>query len=521
MKLDSKGYAEGVGDTEVVAYSSSPLPHSSPTTETGNQHVLVCRPTVPLWRVGIAVALLLTNYFLAQYDKFILSYFQSEVTSSLSMSLSEYGILSGYATGIVYALLAIPVAYLADYTGYRVWILSVSALWWSLCVIFQGLSHNFWQILLARIGMGIGQAPVEALSVSLISDLVGKEWVFFAESVLYVGVYIGEAISAQIATAFKKTDTPWNTAMKAIGIVGLAVAVLVRVVIREPARQTSLKQGGESLEIDSPRHAHTVKSDFVATLKHVLRMRSFWLLTISAGFRQLSGNVFGYYMPGYLSSIYPSQTNLLSNYGIIVGVVGSFSVVAGGLISSFLSRRTVMTPLYMTAIGGMISSIFVVLMIFSKAAAGGSESRGTTILYGVMSAAYLTAETWLGAFNSLLVLLLPPQYKTFGLAIYMSTLVLMYSTGPQIMAFALRNIDVNSEGYIKRVRIVLAVLIPLGYWLAGVGFLFCVRKVRQDIQGDYVQQGEMSPTRKWSFTAFAVLLGCLVIALFVNSLIFR
>lgn len=335
-----------------------------------------------------------------------------------------------------------------------------------------------------------------------------------------MGVYVGEAISAQIATAFKKTNTPWNTAMKAIGIVGLVVAVLVRLVIREPARQTSLTQG-ENFEIDHSKNIHTAKSDFVATLKHVLRMRSFWLLTLSAGFRQLSGNVFGYYMPGYLSSIYTSETNLLSNYGIIVGVVGSFSVVAGGLTSSFLSRRTVMSPLYMTAFGGMISSIFVVLMIFSKSAAKGDESKGTTVLYGVMSATYLTAETWLGAFNSLLVLLLPPQYKTFGLAIYMSTLVLMYSTGPQIMALALRNIDVDSEGYIRRVRIVLAVLIPLGYWIGGIGFLFCVKQVRHDIHGDIVPPGMTSKTRKLSFAAFGVLLGCLVVALFVTSLVFR
>ena len=176
MKFDSKDYTEGVDDTQ-VAYTSSNPPHAG----TNNQHVLVQRPSVPLWQVAIAVALLFCNYFLAQYDKFILSYFQKEVTTSLSISLSEYGILSGYATGIVYALLAIPVAYLADYTEKRVWILSVAAVWWSLCVVFQGLSHNFWQILLARIGMGIGQAPVEALSVSLISDLIGKEWVFFAE----------------------------------------------------------------------------------------------------------------------------------------------------------------------------------------------------------------------------------------------------------------------------------------------------------------------------------------------------
>lgn len=152
----------------------------SPEDIVGNSK-LTTRPRVPLWRVTTSLVLLFLNYFLAQYDKFILSYFQIEVIKSLKLSEASYGILSGYATGIVYALLALPTAYIADFTEARVWVLTVSAIWWSLCAIFQGLSHNFWQILLARIGMGIGQAPVEALSVSLISDLMGKEYVFFGE----------------------------------------------------------------------------------------------------------------------------------------------------------------------------------------------------------------------------------------------------------------------------------------------------------------------------------------------------
>ena len=142
---------------------------------------LTARPHVLIWRIVISLVLLFLNYFLAQYDKFVLSYFQTEIVTSLNLSEASYGILSGYATGIVYALLALPAAYIADYTEARVWVLTISTIWWSLCAIFQGLSHNFWQILLARIGMGIGQAPVEALSVSLISDLMGKEYVFFGE----------------------------------------------------------------------------------------------------------------------------------------------------------------------------------------------------------------------------------------------------------------------------------------------------------------------------------------------------
>ena len=146
-----------------------------------NREALTSRYHVPSVRVVISILLLFINYFLAQYDKFVLSYFQADVIRTLSLSSSEYGILSGYATGIVYALLAIPVAFVADERLARVWVLSISALWWSICVIFQGYSHNFWQILLARIGMGIGQAPVEAISVSLISDLVGMQWIFLGE----------------------------------------------------------------------------------------------------------------------------------------------------------------------------------------------------------------------------------------------------------------------------------------------------------------------------------------------------
>jgi MFS family permease len=79
------------------------------------------------------------------------------------------------------ALCALPTAFIADYTEGRVWVLTIAALWWSLCVLFQGLAHNFRQILLARIGMGIGQAPVEALSISLISDMVTPKWLFLSE----------------------------------------------------------------------------------------------------------------------------------------------------------------------------------------------------------------------------------------------------------------------------------------------------------------------------------------------------
>lgn len=142
-------------------------------------------------------------------------------------------------------------------------------------------------------------------------------------SFLYVGVYIGEAVSAQIATAFGRTHTPWNDALKAIGIVGLVVAVMLRLVAREPCRKI-LNSAIEPVE--AHQQAHTPQTEsfqakdgaaslLLASVKHVVRMKSFWLLTLAAGARQFSGNVFGYYMPSYLLAQYPSKPNLLSHYG--------------------------------------------------------------------------------------------------------------------------------------------------------------------------------------------------------------
>lgn len=344
---------------------------------------------------------------------------------------------------------------------------------------------------------------------------------------LYVGVYVGEAISAQIAVAFARTNTSWSTALIAIGIVGIVVALLVRLCVRDPPRQSSLvdstyvnQLGKHSSNGSTSRKLVQARSDIAATFRYILCMHSFWLLTLSAAFRQLAGNVFGYYMPTYLSSLYPSHPNLLSRYGIIVGVVGSVAVLLGGILTSAFWTRTKMLPLYLTGVGGMLSSVFVLLMIFSRSVTGGSEGNGVPVLYGTMAAAYMTAELWLGAVNSLIALLLPPRYKTFGLSIWAATQVLIYSAGPEIIGLALKNVDSSSQAYLDRTRIALAVIIPIGYWLAGIGLLLALPLVKTDLRRDFVATG-LGSRRIAGFSFFAFVIGGMVIGLFVASLVYK
>jgi len=246
--------------------------------------------------------------------------------------------------------------------------------------------------------MGLGQSAVEPLSISLISDLTGG-WrnVFIGESVLYMGVYIGEVISGQISLAFTNNQEGWRIGLRAIGITGLVVAVFLRLIVRDQGRIAGVLVGDGIYDQGRPTWKKA-KDELVLTVKYLVRLRSGWLLLLAASTRQLAGNVFGYYMPGYLASTYPSHTDVLSRYGIIAGVVGSVAVLSGGFLTSLLWNRTVTTPLWLTGVGGMISSVFVMLMLFSK------PIGGIDVLYGSMSAAYITAELWLGAVNGLVSL---------------------------------------------------------------------------------------------------------------------
>ena len=425
-------------------------------------------------------------------------------------------------SGIVYALSAIPVAYLADtFRSARIWILSIAALWSSLCVIFQSISRNFWQLLLARIGMGLGQSCIEPLSVSLISDLSGG-WrnVFIGASVFYFGVYIGEAISGQIATAFSDNQEGWRVALRAIGITGAVIAVLMRLIIHDQARLPGIVVDDDiyTQRAAVSEHVRWAKSRVGVTLSYVVRMRSFWLLLLASSARLLAGNVFGFYMPSYLANTYQENDQLFSHYGIIAGVVGSFAVLSGGALSSIFWEKTKTTPLWITAVGGIISSVFVLIMVFSRDIAGGDARAGTKILYGSMSAAYITAELWLGALNGLITSLLPPKHKTFGLAIWGTLQILIYSSGPLIVGLCLQGLDPGSAAYTRSTQVILAVIIPLGYCLAGTGFLLARPLLKRDIAQGVDMERPLSRRRRGLLGLFVVLVGSMVVALIIANI---
>ena len=155
---------------------------------------------------------------------------------------------------------------------------------------------------------------------------------------------------------------------------------------------------------------------------------------------------------------------------------------------------------------------------------------GLPTLFGCLAAAYITAELWLGAFAALIVSLLPIRYKTMGYAIYGLVVLLVYSSGPEIVSIAQYKSGVtptlDPERYITVTRIIMCVLIPLGYVGGGVGFLWAARKenypadlrrVREAEQGAEKVDMRILQRRKLGFAAGLGLLAALVVGLTATS----
>ncbi len=181
--------------------------------------------------------LLTFAYFFSYMDRQILAILQEDIIKDLHLSDAQMGILGGMAFAIFYAGLGIPVAWLADRSN-RVRIIAGALAIWSAFTALGGLAANFWQLLGARIGVGIGEAGSSPPSHSIIADLYPPDKRASAMSVYSLGVGLGAAFGTIIGGVVA-TYYGWRVAMYVIGLPGLLLAIVIWALVPEPKRGLS------------------------------------------------------------------------------------------------------------------------------------------------------------------------------------------------------------------------------------------------------------------------------------------
>ncbi len=195
------------------------------------------------------VGVLTLAYMVSFLDRQVMALLIDPIRRDLELSDTQISLLLGLAFSIFYTLLGVPIGRLADRRSRR-GIIAVGITIWCFMTAACGLARNFWQLFLARVGVGVGEAALNPSALSMISDYFPRERRGRAISVYNMGVSLGAGIAyivggwiiglvnsaPPVELPVVGELLPWQTVFVIVGMPGLVIALLMATV-REPSRK--------------------------------------------------------------------------------------------------------------------------------------------------------------------------------------------------------------------------------------------------------------------------------------------
>lgn len=239
-------------------------------------------------------------------DRWALGIVLQDIKRDLDLTDTQLGFLTGIAFALFYSVLGLPIARWAD-RGDRVVVISVTAVVWSICVALCGAATSFVQLLLIRIGVGIGEAGAVPPAHSLIADAFGRD-----ERARATGLYnLGGAASFVVGlfgAGWINEFYGWRVTFFVLGLPGLLLALIAWFTLKEPRRErpAAIAEPNENI-IATARHLWSIK-----TFRHIL-------FCISVLY------FFGYGVAQWQPAFF------MRSYGLSSGEVGTYMAIAYGI----------------------------------------------------------------------------------------------------------------------------------------------------------------------------------------------
>lgn len=322
------------------------------------------------WR--FTLVLTLAN-LVSLIDRQILSLLVEPVKHDLQLSDTQIGLAQGLAFALFYAVLAVPLARVADLGNRRHLILAGLTIW-SLATAASGLARTFGQLFASRVAVAVGEATLSPSAWSILADCFPPRWRATPLGVYSSGATVGMGlalifggIAASMAESLApKGVAPWRLTMFIVASFSV-VPMLLLWMLREPERQ------------------QIVSYESAMSSLQVLRSRVGLYAPIFLAYACVATVVYGYmaWLP----------TLMIRNFGMSPGEVGAalgisiaagsaVGSIAGGMSCDWLERRmnrnvkaallllvtlallvpSVLTPLG-TSRGAVLAGAFVVFAV--------------------------------------------------------------------------------------------------------------------------------------------------------------
>lgn len=291
------------------------------------------------------LAVLCIGSIVSYIDRQIINLLVEPIKLDLGINDTQIGLLQGFSFVIFYALLALPLARLADSSN-RVRVIMYGVLCWSFATFFCGLAASFAMLFIARMFVGVGEATLAPSSYSLIPDYFPRDRVSMAISIFAGSTFVGSGIAYIIGgriigylESVGSTElpligllVPWQLTFVVVAIPGLAVFLLLLAVREPPRSDTGVGSGATP---DDARIA--------AVIRH-LRNNSRLFIGLFFGLTLLAAGTFAVnsWTPTFFIRVFGwSADRVGAVFGTLVVIASAGGVFAGGWIASALMRRGV------------------------------------------------------------------------------------------------------------------------------------------------------------------------------------
>jgi len=349
-------------------------------------------PATPAYR-GLVLAMLLLVYTFNFVDRQILSILAPGIMAELHLTKSQLGLLGGIAFASVYSTLAIPLSWLADRTS-RTWVITGSLAVWSGFTALCGMATSFSQLFLCRLGVGVGEAGGVAPSYAVIADYFPAGSRARALAIYSLGIPLGSAAGVMLGGHIAKS-VDWRTAFLVVGGLGILIAPIFRLVVREAPRD----RGAAS------------SASFGEVFAILSRKKSFWLLAFGASASSMLGYGLAFWLPTLMKESFgldPAQTG--NFYGAILLLGGVAGVLAGGLIGDRLGKNDKAAYARLPAVAFVLA-----VPLF----AGGVMSSTVTAAFLFFVVPQALAYIWLGPVISAVQHLVPAHMRATASASFL------------------------------------------------------------------------------------------------------
>lgn len=385
-------------------------------------------------------------------DRQILSVLVPLIKADLQLTDTEVGALSGTAFAIIYATVGIPIARWAD-RGNRVAIASWGLALWSAMTAFSGLVGSYLQLLLARMGVALGESGSTPTAHSLISDYLPPARRAAAIAAYSLGIPLGTTVGLLVG-GWVGQFYGWRTAFFVLGLPGLALALLLRLTVREPARTTD----------DGRLVGTTPQPPWRDGVRALFGNRAFRHLAFAGGLLSFQANAGGAWIPSLL----------FRDHGMSLGEVGTGIAIAsliaglagaglGGWLGTTVGARDRRWLAWLPGAAMAIGAPFWILGLYA--------GNPYLALFGFLGPA-VAENVYFGPVNSLLQGMVMPGLRAFSSAVLLLCINLIgLGGGPLVVGWLSDRLGGSTVPGSLRVALLVAPVVCLWsafhYWMAG------------------------------------------------------